>query len=124
MLVLIGPRLRAQATEAKPSQVTDSAIAAGKELFHGVGACNQCHGDNGIGTDDGPALVQGPWKLGDGSYPSLVHITNHAGVGAVGRSDDPRAMRGPILLDSAQVRQVAAYIWSISRNKVPAPPRP
>jgi hypothetical protein len=28
-------------------------------------------------------------------------------------------MRGPTGLDSVQVRRVAAYVWSISREKLP-----
>jgi mono/diheme cytochrome c family protein len=112
--------LRAQTPSPRPAGVTGKAIAKGRQLFHGVGDCSSCHGDDGVGTDEGPALATGPWKNGDGSFPWLLHMTRHAGWGARTREDDPRPMRGPTVLDSAQVRRVAAYVWSISRAKAPA----
>jgi mono/diheme cytochrome c family protein len=113
--------LAAQATKM-PAGVTASTIAAGRTLFHGAGGCAACHGDNGVGTAEGPSLTTGPWKLGDGSFPWLVHFSRHAGWGARGRDADPQPMRGPGTLDSTQVRRVAAYVFSISRAKAPAPP--
>jgi len=97
----------------------DSVIAAGQALYHGAARCNPCHGDNGGGTLDGPSLVSGAWKLGDGDLPWLLHITRHAGWGTSARDGEPRPMRGPGTLDSAQVEKVAAYVWSISRGKQP-----
>jgi mono/diheme cytochrome c family protein len=114
--------LDAQRPSPRPPGVTDKAISAGHELFHGVGRCSSCHGDNGIGTEEGPALSTGPWEHGDGSYRWLVHMSRHAGWGARNSQDDPRAMRGPTVLDSAQVARVAAYVWSVSRSKPPAAP--
>jgi hypothetical protein len=55
--------------------------------------------------------------LGDGGFPWLLHMTRHAGWGARGRDGDPRPMRGPGVLDSAEVRRVAGYVFSISRQK-------
>lgn len=98
-----------------PQGVTLADTAAGSGFFHGVGGCNVCHGDAGAGTEEGPALADGRWKLGDGSYEWLVHITRHGGYGVRDRGGDPVAMRGPTVLDSVQVRQVAAYVWAISR---------
>ncbi|HEX6105840.1 MAG TPA: cytochrome c [Gemmatimonadales bacterium] len=104
-------------------QATEQDVAAGRELYHGLGACAGCHGENGVGTPDGPELVGGVWEQGDGSMEWLVHMTRHGGLGVRSRSGDPQAMRGPTVLDSAQVRQVAAYVWSISRDRrAPAAP--
>ena len=105
-----------------PQEVNEASIAAGRNLFHGTGACSSCHGERGVGTPDGPSLTSGGWELGDGTFDWLVHMTQHAGWGTRGRGDDPRAMRGPTGLDQEQVRQVAAYVWSISREKAPAKP--
>lgn len=85
-----------------------------------MGGCRSCHGDGGVGTDEGPALRDGRWKLGDGSYDWLIHITRHGGYGVRDRGDEPMPMRGPTVLDSAQVRKVAAYVWAISRARRPA----
>ena len=76
------------------------------------------------GPYEGPSLMAGRWELGDGNYDWLIHMTQHAGWGMRGRGDDPRPMGGPTGLDSMQVRRVAAYAWSISREKLPAAPTP
>ena len=102
--------------------MSEAAIAAGRDLFHGVAACGTCHGEHGGGTPEGPTLTSGRWRLGNGSYDWLVHMTQHAGWGARGRGDDARPMRGPTALDANQVHQVAAYVWFISRERSPAKP--
>jgi mono/diheme cytochrome c family protein len=105
----------------RPAGVTKAKIRSGGSIYHGVGNCAGCHGQKGEGTPDGTTLIKGQWRLGDGSYEWLVHITRHAGIGARGRSGDPAPMRGPTQLDSVQVDAVAAYVWSISRAMKPGP---
>ena len=103
--------------------VTVDGVEQGMRLYHSKGACVPCHGDLGVGTADGPGFLTGRWKLGTGSYEWLQHIVRHAGWGATGRAGDPRPMRGPTVLDSTEVVQVAAYVWSISRGRAaPSPP--
>jgi mono/diheme cytochrome c family protein len=97
--------------------LTPERVARGRALFHGVGGCAACHGDDGVGTTEGPSLVTGPWTLGDGSLAWLTHMTRHGGWGSVGRDGEPRRMRGPTVLDSAQVSLAAEYVFSISRKK-------
>ena len=104
-------------TGAPTISVADTAI--GNQLFHGLGDCNDCHGDGGVGTPEGPPLVSGTWKLGDGSYEWLLRMTPHAGWGVRERGGDPRPMRGPGVLDSVQVDQVTRYVWTISRDRRP-----
>ena len=115
-----GSQARAQDTLPLPSHVSEAAIASGRDLYHGKASCAGCHGERGVGTPDAPALTAGRWQLGDGSYGWLIHMTQHAGWGARGRGDDPKPMRGPTGLDAAEVSQVAAYVWFISRKKAPA----
>lgn len=107
---------------ALPGGVTVERVADGLRLYHTKGACAGCHGDLGVGTAEGPSLVTGRWKLGPGTYEWLVHITRHAGWGASSRAGDPEAMRGPTVLDSAEVSRVAAYVWSVSRGRSIAGP--
>jgi mono/diheme cytochrome c family protein len=121
LLVGGAARLPAQEAAALPTGVTAADTAAGDTLFHTVGRCESCHGTGGAGTDEAPGFRDGRWKLGDGSYAWLVHITRHGGYGVRNRGDEPLPMRGPTMLDSAQVRQVAAYVWAISRARRPAP---
>jgi len=112
--------LRGQQPAEPAPNLSPAQVATGDSLFHGVGGCAACHGDKGVGTPDGPSLRSEPWKLGDGSFGWLVHISRHAGWGQRGRGDDPQPMRGPTVLDSTQVRLVAGYVFSISREKAPA----
>lgn len=107
----------AQVSPGPPPGATEQEVMAGRDLYHGLGGCATCHGDAGVGTAEGPELVGGTWQLGDGSLPWLEHMTRHGGLGARSRDDDPQAMRGPTALDSAQVRRVAIYVWSISRGR-------
>lgn len=114
-----GP-LAAQDTLSAPAGLDSASIAAGRLLYQTRGGCVSCHGEHAEGTSDGPSLIAGPWMLGDGRFPWLVHITRHAGWGTRSREGDPRPMRGPTVLDSTEVRRVAAYVFSISRQKPPA----
>jgi mono/diheme cytochrome c family protein len=126
-VLLIGTIGTAAAQDTLPlgRDVRAAYIAAGRDLFHGVGGCNTCHGERGAGSDEAPALLGGArWERGNGDFDWLVHMTQHAGWGMRGRGDDARPMRGPTGLESAQVHRVAAYVWSISREKPPAAPTP
>ena len=116
-LVGVAHPLAAQDTASVPAGVDSASIAAGRLLYQGRGGCDPCHGERAEGTPDGPSLITGPWMLGDGSFPWVLHITRHAGWGTRSREGDPRPMRGPTVLDSAEVRRVAAYVFSISRRK-------
>jgi mono/diheme cytochrome c family protein len=121
-LLLLGVPAGLAAQQPLPEGVTLDRVGAGLQLFHGKGACAPCHGELGAGTADAPELIAGQWKLGPGTYQWLRHLTRHAGWGARSRGDDPQPMRGPTVLDSAEVDAVAAYVWSISRGRVvPAP---
>lgn len=119
-MVLAGSLLAAGSLSGQvttvPAGVTPDGVSAGVTLYHGKGGCAPCHGDFGVGTTDGPELISGRWKLGPGTYDWLVHISRHAGWGMT-PSGDAKPMRGPTVLDSTEVSQVAAYVWSISRNR-------
>lgn len=118
-LLSVTQTLAAQDTASAQLRLASAAIAAGQQLYQGVGGCVPCHGEFGEGTPDGPSLIAGPWKLGDGGFPWLLGITRHAGWGTRSRDGDPRPMRGPTVLDTAEVRRVALYVFSISRRKPP-----
>jgi mono/diheme cytochrome c family protein len=123
-LAVVGLAGRAAAQDSTPPKAKHAPsqrVARGRALFHGAGGCAECHGTNGVGTADGPSLTAGPWTKADGTLPSLIHMTRHAGWGSRGREGDPQAMRGPTTLDSAQVRLVADYVFSISRGKTREP---
>ena len=120
-------------TIPRPSQVTDSAVARGRELFHGSANCSACHGLAGVGTDSGAALAQGIWMHGEDSYdgilsrvvhgiPKDLSTRNTAMLRVI--SNMAEAMRGWSSLSDTQARDVAAYVWTISHAwRRPAKPR-
>lgn len=105
---------------ALPAGVTDALIASGERLFNG-GACTRCHGANGVGGQNGPSLVSGPWLHASANVADIARVIT-AGVPKEMVKDPSRRFGmnprgGPMALTDDQVRAVAAYVWSISRSK-------
>jgi mono/diheme cytochrome c family protein len=108
--------------EPRPPGVTDSAVAWGKALFHGSANCSACHGVEGSGTTAGPPLTGALWLHGPGTYEWLAEQIR-LGIPAHGSmSGLAMPMRGWSMMNDADVRAVAAYVWSITHP--PRPPRP
>ena len=103
-----------------PAGVTAATIAMGDSIYHS-GGCQRCHGQKGVGGQNGPSLVAGPWLHGTGKFEDLVAtVTN--GVPRTALKDQSRRFPmnprgGPMNLNDDQVKAVAAYVWSISRDK-------
>ncbi len=95
-------------------------VAHGDSLFN-TGACQRCHGAKGVGGQNAPSLVTGPWLHHSGSYDEIV-ATITTGIARPALKDSTRRFPmnprgGPMNLTDEQVRDVAAYVWSISRDK-------
>ena len=103
----------------RPPEVTDSTIAWGKQLFHGSANCAACHGQDAAGTDEGPALTGALWLHGPGTYKWLVEQIKRGIPAHETWTGKPMPMRGWSNMPDADVRAVAAYVWSITH-----PPRP
>jgi len=108
------------AADTLPEWITDEAMRAGYELFQD-GSCRRCHGDAARGgLAGGPDLRNGEWlhSVGD---PEGIFQTVRWGV----RAGDVKAMtrpwemrpRGGMLLDTEQMRSVAAYIWGQANGR-------
>jgi mono/diheme cytochrome c family protein len=102
-----------------PEGVTDSSIAWGRRLFHGSANCAACHGLDARGTDDGPALTGALWLHGPGTYEWLVEQIKQGIPARHTWTGSAMPMRGWSNMPDADVRAVAAYVWSITH-----PPRP
>ncbi len=105
---------------ALPAGVSTALVAEGDSLFNN-GACVRCHGARGVGGENAPSLVAGPWLHVGGNFDEIVTLVT-TGVPRSALKDTSRrfAMNprgGPMKLTDAQVRAVAAYVWSISRDK-------
>jgi mono/diheme cytochrome c family protein len=105
---------------AYPAGVTAALVARGDSLFNS-GACVRCHGPKGVGAQNGPSLVSGPWLHHRGT-PAEIAGTITTGVPRTAfkvadRRFPMNPRGGPMNLTDEQVQAVAAYIWSISRAK-------
>jgi mono/diheme cytochrome c family protein len=108
----------------RPAQVNDSAVARGRELFHGSANCSACHGPAGVGTDSGAALAQGIWMHGEDSFEGILSRVVHGIPKDLSTRNTAMPMRGWITLTDAEARDVAAYVWTISHAwRRPAKPR-
>jgi mono/diheme cytochrome c family protein len=106
MVLAFSPGLaQAQADSASPA-----AITAGRDIYHGAGTCQVCHGANLEGVV-GPTLKAHAWKdAKGGGYAAIVDVISKGVAGTVmvghpgGISDD-------------DVKKVAAYVWAASHGK-------
>lgn len=97
-----------------PAGVTETMVADGEALFASTGNCFTCHGAAGTGSPIGPALNDADWIHIDGSFDAIAVIIAD---GVPTPAQFPAAMppRGGGPLTDEQVREVAAYVYSISR---------
>ena len=111
--------LTAQRADSLPAGVTPAMISEGQKVFAGPGLCAACHGPQGKGINGlGPNLTDAEWLHTAGTYDALVaQIT--AGVPAT-KSKSGVAMppKGGAALTDAQLRAVAAYVWSLGPRAI------
>ena len=98
---------------AVPAGATAADVAEGEKIFSGTGNCFTCHGAAGAGTGLAPALNDAQWLNIDGSFASIETIVNN-GVPAPKQFPAPMPAKGGAALSAAQVKQVAAYVYSLS----------
>ena len=101
--------------EALPPGVTAQMVREGETLFKGAGLCSACHGQDGKGIPNlGTNLADAQWVQSKGSYDEIVRqITT--GV-AADKSTTGVVMppKGGTSITDAQVKAIAAYVWSLS----------
>lgn len=96
-----------------PAGATAADVEAGKTIFTATGNCFTCHGPAGEGTGLAPALNDGEWLNIDGSFAAIQQIIN-SGVSQPKQFPAPMPAKGGAALSEEQVRQVAAYVYSLS----------
>ncbi|HEU4586408.1 MAG TPA: c-type cytochrome [Gemmatimonadaceae bacterium] len=100
--------------------ITAAMIAQGDSIFHGQvggGTCFTCHGQDAKGTTLAPNLTDNVWIDGDGTYNYIVQRVT-TGVPQPKQYPAPMPPRGGAPLTDAQVRAVAAYVYSLSHPEV------
>lgn len=106
------------APAAKPPEgVTPAAIEQGKKIFSGAGLCFACHGAEGKGAV-GPNLTDKEWiHVKDGDYAGLVDlVTKGIPQDKAKLGKGPMPPKGGSQISDADVKAVAAYVWSLSHG--------
>jgi mono/diheme cytochrome c family protein len=109
----------AQSAQTAPP-FTPGEIALGDSIFHGKvggGLCFTCHQPNAKGLPGiAPDLTDDKWLHGDGSYDFIVKTVMN-GVPKPKQAVAPMLPKGGANLSDAQVRAVAAYVYSLRKAK-------
>lgn len=104
----------ASTAQELPEGVTAEMVTAGEGIFKGPGTCFACHGMDAKGIPNlGADLTDEEWTHADGTYETIIATINSGAQGASGAVMPPKG--GPNLSDE-QVKAVAAYVWSLSKN--------
>ncbi len=115
-LLLLAAPLVAQGTDSLPPGATAGMVAEGKKVFAGAGLCAACHGPAARGTPGlGPNLTDAEWLHSDGSFEALVAMITTGVPSSKSKSGVAMPPKGGSALSDAQVRAVAAYVWTLSR---------
>jgi mono/diheme cytochrome c family protein len=103
---------------AAPAQLPAGASAAdveeGQKIFASTGNCYTCHGQGGGGTAMAPPLNDAQWLTIDGTFPAIQQVIT-AGVPTPKQHPAPMPAMGGAQLTDQQVKQLGAYVYSISR---------
>jgi mono/diheme cytochrome c family protein len=105
--------VQAQASTALPEGVTPSMVAQGASIFKGPGMCFACHGPAGKGMM-GPNLTDSTWIHSKGSYQEIVQQITTGVPAKQSKSGVVMPPRGGSAITDEQVKQVAAYVWTLS----------
>jgi len=102
-------------TAVRPAGITDAMVQEGAQIYAGAGICAACHGADATGAV-GPDLTDAEWLIGDGEFEQLVDQILE-GVSAAEATNPLGAImppKGGAAITDAQVRAVAAYVWTLS----------
>ena len=109
--------VRAQSTDSLPPDVTAAMIEEGRKLFGGAAICASCHGKDAKGVPGiGPDLTDDEWLHSDGSFEALIRQINEGVPSDKSMTGVMMPPQGGTNLTDAQVRAVAAYVWSLRKQ--------
>jgi mono/diheme cytochrome c family protein len=104
------------APDSLPEGVTAEMVVRGKTIFSGAGVCFACHGANGQGQT-APSLADTVWIHSRGEYDRIVQLILTGVSAGDSKSGVVMPPRGGSAINDADVRAVAAYVWSLSRRR-------
>lgn len=102
-----------------PEGVTVEMVESGRELYAGAGICYTCHGPDASGTPLAPDLTDDEWLWIDPAAGDVYEqIVNRVMEGVPEPREHPSPMlpRGGSQLTDEQVREVAAYVYSLNQG--------
>ena len=99
---------------ALPEGVTQQMIDAGQQIFVNAGFCYTCHGQDATGGQLAPNLTDDTWiHAENGDFEQIVGVVT-SGIPEPVEFPTPMQPMGGGQLTAAQVREVSAYVWSLS----------
>jgi glucose/arabinose dehydrogenase/mono/diheme cytochrome c family protein len=110
---------RQAAAAAPPPGTTAEQVALGDRIFHGEaanGTCGGCHGSDGHGSPVGADLATGAWLWSDGSLQGIGKTITE-GVAHPKQVGGAMPPYGGTPLEPDELKAVAAYVYTISRQK-------
>ena len=112
------PGPAAQQTAGTPPQgATAEDVTAGQQLFTSTGNCYTCHGPDAKGTQLAPNLTDSEWiNISSPTFDNIQTVIK-AGVQQPKQHPAPMPALGGANLNDTQVRQIAAYVWSLGGGK-------
>jgi mono/diheme cytochrome c family protein len=109
--------LAAQQTDSLPAGVIAAMVRRGKLFYEGPGLCASCHGLDGKGVPHaGVDLTDSVWAAGDGSLESILQRIVDGVPAEQSASGVGMPPKGASNLNDAQVRAIAAYVWTMSHR--------
>lgn len=111
------PAGEAPATMGTPPQgATAEMVTQGQQIFTSTGNCFTCHGPDAKGGQLAPNLADADWLNTDGTYDGIQNVVK-TGVAQPKQFPAPMPAMGGAQLSDDQVKQVAAYVWSLGGGK-------
>ena len=98
---------------AVPAGATAADVSEGQKIFSATGNCFTCHGPDGGGSALAPPLNDATWLHISGDFAGIQQIVS-AGVPTPKQFPAAMPAKGGAALSEQQVKQVAAYVYSLS----------
>ena len=104
------------APDSLPPGVTPAMVERGLRVFGGAGICMACHGPQGRGTLTGPDLTDSLWLHSDGAYDAIVALIKTGVPAEQSKTGKVMPPKGGSAITEADLRAVAAYVWSLRHS--------
>ncbi len=98
-----------------PAGVTQAMVDKGNAIFHKEGLCYACHGQDAKGLV-GPNLTDDVWLHSKGTFDDIVKQIIAGVTKEESKSGVPMPAKGGASLSDDDVKNVAAYVYTLSHK--------